>query len=183
MYDLTKRNLKQLILNKAVLHGEFKLASGGTSSYFLDTKRVTMDSAGASLVGLMMRKSIHPFTNVIGGMETGAIPIIISVLVTYHYYRDELKSFFVRKQPKTTGTETWIEGIVEEGTNISLLEDVVTKGNSVLKAAERLKKEYPESRIVKIVSLIDRLEGGREKIEEAGYKYESLFTIKELGLL
>lgn len=107
-------------------------------------------------------------------METGAIPIVSSVINSISFYTDNYcTSFFVRKQLKNRGTNKWIEGEVLPKARILLVEDVVTKGNSIIKAAEKVKEEYPDCKIVKIISLVDRLKGGAESIKEAGYVYEA----------
>lgn len=182
--EIIKKELLEEIKSRAIQYGKFKLASGGESNYFLDMKKVTMDSIGCKLIGdLMAYQMLFNRATAIGGMETGAIPIASSTIRSIpSCIYGRFNSFFVRKQPKKTGTKVWIEGVIENDSRILLVEDVVTKGGSVLRAVSRIKEEYPNCKIVRIVSIVDRFEGGAENIEKAGYVYKSIFTIDDLGI-
>jgi orotate phosphoribosyltransferase len=114
----------------------------------------------------------------VAGMSVGADPIVCSILAKANEEDIPLEGILVRKETKKYGTQRQIEGNVREGMDIVLVEDVVTTGGSVLKAAEILEKE--KLQIIKIFALIDREEGGKENIEAKGYEFESFFTLKEI---
>lgn len=114
----------------------------------------------------------------IAGMSIGADPIVCSILAKANEEDIPLEGILVRKEPKKYGTQRQIEGNIREGMDIVLVEDVVTTGGSVLKAAEILEKE--KLQIIKIFALIDREEGGKENIEAKGYEFEAFFTLSEI---
>ena len=157
----------------------FKLTSGQMSRYYVDCKKVTLDPKGAALIGRLVFeriKSLHP--QGVGGLTLGADPIALAVAVTSYLEGQPIPAFIIRKEPKGHGSRAWIEGSLPEGAEVVVVEDVVTTGGSTLKAIERLKAHG--CKILKVIALVDRQEGGREKIAAAGYPLEHLFTVDDL---
>jgi len=175
------QKLLHLIYHKSFRHEAtpvFKLASGRTSRYYIDCKKVTLDPEGATLIGRIIFdrvKSLHP--QGIGGLTLGADPIALAVALTSHAKGQPIPAFIIRKEPKGHGTEAWIEGGLPKGSGVVVVEDVVTTGESAKKAIERLKAHG--CKILKVVALVDRQEGGREAIEADGHPLESLFTVDD----
>lgn len=156
----------------------FKLTSGQMSRYYVDCKKVTLDPKGAALIGRVVFdriRSLRP--KGVGGLTLGADPIALAVAVTSYLEGQPIPAFIIRKEPKGHGSQAWIEGNLPEGTEVVVVEDVVTTGGSTLKAIERLKAHG--CKILKVLALVDRQEGGREKIEVSGYALESLFTVDD----
>lgn len=157
---------------------KFRLSSGTMSRYYVNCKPVTLDAKGAVLIGRLVYdriKSLHP--DGVGGLTLGADPIAVSVAVTSGSTRRPIPAFIVRKEPKGHGSRTWIEGGLNQGSKVVVVEDVITTGGSTLRAITRLRAHG--CRILKVVALVDRQEGGREKIEARGIPVESLFTIRD----
>lgn len=157
----------------------FKLTSGEMSRFYVDCKKVTLDPKGAALIGRLVFdriRSLRP--DGLGGLTLGADPIALAVAVTSYLEGQPIPAFIIRKEPKGHGSRAWIEGNLPEGAEVVVVEDVVTTGGSALKAIERLKAHG--CKILKVLALVDRQEGGGEKIEAAGYPLESLFTLDDL---
>lgn len=181
------KNLYRLLKEKSFFTGDFTLASGKKSNYYIDCRLTTLDPEGACLVGAAIRKTIfdkcHELeTNVdsIGGLTLGADPIALSASMASYQGEDIqiLKPFVVRKAAKEHGKGKQIEGGFKEGDSVVALDDVITTGGSTLKAIEAIENEG--GKVAFVLVLVDRQEGGKEIIEEAGYKVFSLFTRDEL---
>ena len=121
----------------------------------------------------------HVETPVVAGLTLGADPLVSGVAVCSALDMRLVNALIVRKEPKGHGTGAWIEGpLFPKGTKVTVLEDVVTTGGSSIKAVEKLRDAgYVVDRIVTIV---DRKEGGEDAIKEAGLELRSLFTIDDL---
>ena len=180
-------NLYRLLKEKSFFTGDFTLASGKKSNYYIDCRLTTLDPEGACLVGAAVRKTIfdkcHELeTNVdsIGGLTLGADPIALSASMASYQGEDSkiLKPLVVRKAAKEHGKGKQIEGGFKEGDSVVALDDVITTGGSTLKAIEAIENEG--GKVAFVLLLVDRREGGKEIIEEAGYKVFSLFTRDEL---
>ncbi len=157
---------------------EFKLASGRMSRVYLDCKKVTLHPEGASLIGqLLFARIKHRRPDAVGGLTLGADPIALAIAVASFQRGQPIPAFIVRKEPKGHGSQVWIEGDLSIGARVVVVEDVVTTGGSTMKAIERVKAHGCE--ILGVLALVDRLEGGRERLASAGYRLDSLFTIKD----
>ena len=168
-------------------HPTFKLTSGLTSPYYVDCKKVTLNPHGGYLVGRLIFdriKSLSP--QGIGGLTLGADSVAQAVSIVSHLSHYPIPAFVVRKAPKNHGlasqegspSDGWIEGDLAPGSRVVVVDDVVTTAGSTLKAIERLTAH--RCQILKVMAIVDRLEGGNEAITSLGYSFESLFTIKDL---
>lgn len=177
-----KNELLNYILDRAFLYSAenpFILSSGKKSPYYLDCRKITLFSPSFNLIGaLFWQKIKYLGVDGVAGMSIGADPIVCAILAKSAEDNLPLEGLLIRKEPKKYGTQKQVEGNVKEGMNVVLVEDVVTTGGSVLKAAEILEKERLE--IIKILALIDREEGGKENIEKKGYEFEAFFTFGEI---
>ncbi len=181
MYD--KQTLIELVRTRALKFGEFTLASGKKASYYLDGKQVTLDSVGAKLVaeGILDLLADHlPLPKAVGGMSIGADPITAAVITMAGVRGIPLFGFMVRKESKGHGTKRFIEGPVQPGDAVVIVEDVVTTGGSSLEAIQRC-EEFGLS-VSRVVAIIDRMEGGREAFTDRGYAFGSLLTIRDFGI-
>lgn len=170
-----------LFETKALKRGDFTLASGKKSSYYLDGKQVTLDSGGAVLIAegiLELLTESKP--TAVGGMSIGADPITAAVITLAGLRSQLLLGFMVRKEPKTHGTKQYLEGPVQAGMKVAIVEDVVTTGSSSLQAINRV--EDFGCQVVQVIAIVDRLEGGREVFAERGYPFASLLTIRDFGI-
>lgn len=156
----------------------FTLISGKVSPIYIDCKTVSLDAEGAYLIGelLFERMKDLPIDGV-GGMTLGADPIATAVSLTSYLGGKPLSAFIVRKEPKVHGSGLQIEGRLPAAARLIVVEDVVTTGGSTVKTIEVLQKAGHY--IVGVMALVDRKEGGRERLRSLGYSLESLFTIDE----
>ena len=181
MYD--KKQLQSLIMEKSLKFGDFTLASGKKATYYLDCRTITLDSVGAKLIGegileLLQQDSMP---QAVGGMSIGADPITAAVITVAAFQNVPLKGFMVRKQGKGHGTNQFVEGPIVAGDRVVIVEDVVTTGGSSLEAIEKV--EALGITVVGVIAIIDRLEGGREQFEAKGYAFQSLFTVRDFGVV
>ncbi|MEE3175846.1 MAG: orotate phosphoribosyltransferase [Verrucomicrobiota bacterium] len=181
------KDLFLLLREKSFFTGEFTLASGQKSTYYIDCRLTTLDPKGACLVGAAIRNTVIEKSNEldvtisgIGGLTLGADPIALASAMASYQANDPspLKPFVVRKEPKDHGKGKQIEGGFKEGDTVVAIDDVITTGGSTLNAIEAI--ERSGGHVAFVLVLVDRQEGGKEIIENAGYKVFSLFTRDEL---
>jgi orotate phosphoribosyltransferase len=179
VYD--KQALIALFKEKALKRGDFTLASGKKATYYLDGKQVTLDSAGARLVAEGILDTLGDrLPKAIGGMAIGADPITAAVITMAAVRGQSLKGILIRKESKGHGTNRFVEGPVQPGDDVVIVEDVVTTGGSSLEAIERA--EAFGLRIARVVAIVDRLEGGAANFASRGYEFASLLTIRDFGI-
>ncbi|HUT13438.1 MAG TPA: orotate phosphoribosyltransferase [Thermoguttaceae bacterium] len=180
MYD--KQALIDLVREKALKFGQFTLASGKMASYYLDGKQVTLDPTGSRLVAEGILDLLDPddMPAAVGGMSIGADPITAAVVTMSGVRGTPISGFMVRKQSKGHGTDQFIEGPVREGDEVIIVEDVVTTGGSSLTAIERA--EAFGLKVVQVIAIIDRMEGGAEAFTRRGYRFSSLLNIRDFGI-
>lgn len=159
------------------------LSSGKESDFYIDCKRTALTAEGHYLVGRLFFEAISRETPDVvgaGGLTLGADPLASAVALTSFLQKKPIHAFIVRKEPKGHGTGQWIEGMsqVPKGSRVAILEDVVTTGASTIKAIERA--ELEGLKVARCYALVDRLEGGREAVEQTGHKLTTLFTRKDL---
>ncbi len=155
------------------------LTSGRTSAYYIDAKMTTLDPQGARLVGLMILDLLRSFEiDAVGGYTLGADPIVSVVAALSAETGRPLPAFIVRKEPKKHGERKMIEGPFRKGWRVAVVDDVVTTGGSTLKACRAVEEEG--GKVALTLTIVDRLEGGRENLEAAGYPFYSLFTRDDL---
>ncbi len=174
-----KARLLAIIKQKSFLRGQFKLASGATSDYYLDMKPTTFDPEGAALVADIIFSMLRDDTtsDAIGGLELGAVPIIAAVCARSFPERP-IQGFIVRKETKDHGTAQKIDGNFKPNSKVILLEDVTTKGGSVMQAVRAVRARGAE--VTRIISILDRLEGAEETLKKEGIALQSIFTTKDL---
>lgn len=179
MYD--KQALIALIKETALQFGEFTLASGKKASYYLDCRRVTLDSRGAKLIGAGMLELLSGgLPPLVGGMAIGADPITAAILTLAGVEGKPLRGVMVRKEPKQHGTGKYVEGPYAAGEEVVIVEDVVTTGGSSLLAIERC--EAVGLKVTRVLAIVDRMEGGREAFAARGYDLRTLLTIEDFGI-
>lgn len=171
----TREDVAKRIAEVAVLHGEFTLRSGRKSSYYVDKYRFSTQPDVLKALGEMFAERLPGDVNRLAGAELGGIP-----LVTAASLASGLPTVFIRNQKKEYGTAKQIEGELNDGDRVVIVEDVATTGGQVLEAANVL--IAMGAKVIKIIAVIDRQEGARENIEKAGFEFEALFTIADLGI-
>lgn len=179
MYD--RDRLIALFRERALKFGDFTLASGQKSNYYLDGKQITLHSHGLRLVseGLLELLDDVEF-EAIGGMSIGADPIIGGVLTVAAEQGRSLDGFLVRKQAKKHGTNRYVEGPARPGAKVVVVDDVVTTGGSSLEAVDRI--EEFGCQVMCVVGVCDRLQGGAANFAKRNLPFRCLLTIDDLGV-
>ncbi len=179
----TRRQLVELIEQRALKRGSFTLASGRTASFYLDAKQVVLDAQGSMLVGraiLQRLQALGELPDAIGGMSIGADPITSAAVTMAGVAGLPLKGFMVRKEPKGHGLQRYVEGPVEPGQRVVIVEDVTTTGGSSLLAIDRATEFGLQ--VERVVTVIDRLAGAAAAFAARGIPLEPLVTIRDLGI-
>lgn len=176
-----RARLRHLLQTTAIKHGSFVLSSGKTSSYYLDARLVTLDAEGAWLTGRVLLETLADVqVDAIGGPTMAADPIVAATIVVSHDEGRPLKGFLVRGEAKDHGRLRQIEGPLEPGMRVAIVDDTLTTGGSLLRAARAA--EAAGCTVACVVALVDRLEGGTEAIRDAGYDLRFVYTVRELGV-
>ncbi|MEG4810449.1 orotate phosphoribosyltransferase [Microcoleus sp. F8-D3] len=171
--------LLDLLCEFAYREGDFVLSSGQKSSYYINCKPVTLHAEGALATGRLLLSMLSSDVQAVGGLTLGADPIVTAVSVVSALGDRPIPALIVRKETKGHGTMAYIEGpLLPEGTNVAVLEDVVTTGKSAMQAVERLRGAG--YKVDRVLSLIDREQGGGELYREAGLDFQAIFTIQDL---
>lgn len=162
---------------------EMKLASGRTSQFYFNMKPTMMHPEGAALIASLILDDVGADgADLIGGLEMGAVPLAASVAAISHSENRPLATFFVRKQVKEHGTQAMIEGLAPDetmtGKRVVVLEDVTTTGGSALKAVDVVRGAGGE--VVKVITVVDRLEGAQDAFKEAGIAFAALLSADDV---
>jgi len=178
-----QERLRQLLLTRSVRRGSFVLASGRRSTFYIDARQTTMSGEGLILIGTLglerlLARAWSP--QCVGGLTLGADPVAFAIAVAARGRGLALDAFTVRKQAKDHGTGQRIEGCFVPGASVVVVEDVITSGRSAEEAAAAVLAAG--GRVLGILAVVDREEGGRANLERAGYAVEALLTAADLGL-
>ncbi|MBD1840380.1 orotate phosphoribosyltransferase [Coleofasciculus sp. FACHB-64] len=179
--DLTtlRQQLLDLFCHVAYKEGDFVLSSGQRSSYYINGKPVTLHPQGALATGRILLSLLPMDTQAVAGLTLGADPIVTAVSVVSAYENRPLPALIIRKEAKGHGTQAYIEGpILPTGAKVVVLEDVVTTGQSAMKAVERLRDAGYS--VDEVISLVDRQQGGAEFYQSVGLKFQAVFSIPEI---
>lgn len=174
-----RQALLDLFCEVAYKEGDFLLSSGQRSTYYINGKQVTLHPQGALGVGRILLPYIPADTVGVAGLTLGADPIVTATSVVAAYEGRSLTALIVRKEAKGHGTQAYIEGpTLPAGSPVVVLEDVVTTGQSAMKAVHRLRDAGYQ--VDRVISLVDRQQGGAEFYAEQGLNFDAVFTIADL---
>ncbi len=160
----------------------FTLASGEKSEYFIDGKMTAVSSDGAELIGEVLYEHTKDASiDAIGGLQVGAVPLATAAVISYKRHGRPIEGFWVREETKSHGTQKRIEGGLQKGMRVAVIDDVFTKGGSTLKAVEAVRELGCE--VVLVLALVDRLRGAEELFRRNGIaNYRTVFTIRDFGI-
>jgi orotate phosphoribosyltransferase len=176
-----EQQLLELLKERSFKLGTFKLVSGATSNYYIDGKMSEVFSKGAFLIGRVLYEMTKDLKfDAFGGLEVGAVPLTAVTVVHYHLNGRTMEGFWVRDKTKTHGTRKLVEGGVKAGDRVVIVDDVITSGQSSLKAIEAVRELGCE--VVLVLALVDRLQGAAKAFREAGVVFRSVFTIRDFGI-
>src|SRR5262249_22541415 len=178
-FSREKERLLEIIKQKSLLKGKFKLASGACSDYYLDMKPTTFDPEGANLVADIIYGMLRDDQGIdaIGGLDIGSSPIVIGVAMR-SWRNSPITGFVVRKEKKGHGTDKLIDGNFKPNTTVALFEDVTTKGDSVMQAVRAVRARG--ATVKRIITIVDRLEGATDNLRREGINLEGIYTAPEL---
>ncbi len=164
----------------------FRLSSGRVSPHYVDLRALLCLPEALALAGTIIFGRIKQFeresktkVHAIGGPAVGSIPIASAVAYCSHQASEPIETFFVRKEAKDHGLRKWVEGHSTEGSSVVVVDDVVTTGSSTLTAIQAAKQQGFQ--VVKIIVLVDRLEGGNDELSRLGIPYEAVLTLKDIA--
>jgi orotate phosphoribosyltransferase len=177
-----KNRLAEIIMNKSFQYRDnppFTLASGRTSNYYFNCKPTTLDPEGMNLIGMIIFAMLADTdVSAAGGLTLGADPIANALSLISYQRGKPIKSFIIRKDVKGHGTKSAVEGDVRPGEKVAIIDDVITTGGSTLTAIERAREAGLI--IERVVTLIDREEGGRENILRQVARVDAVFTRSDI---
>ncbi|HLN33097.1 MAG TPA: orotate phosphoribosyltransferase [Gemmataceae bacterium] len=180
MSNPSRARLLELFKTRAMSFGRFTLASGKESTYYINSKKVLFNAEAIWLLGDILWEMTKDLNiQAIGGLEVGAIPMATAAGLHYHMHGRQLEGFFVRKQAKDHGSQQRVEGVVEAGFRVVVIDDVFTQGGSVAQAIAEV--ENLGAKVVAVSCIVDRLEGARERLADK-YNYLPIFTIRDFGI-
>lgn len=174
-----RRDLLPILRREAVLRGDFVLSSGARSSYYIDARRVTLSSAGAALIGVVVLDlALAMGAEAVAGLTLGADPIVASVATVAGLTDKRMDALIVRKAAKAHGTGRRTEGPWTDGVAVAIVDDTFTTGTSALEAASAVLNQG--GKIAGVIALIDREQGARQAVEAAGYRFERVFSADDV---
>lgn len=178
-----RERLIELLRRDALRLGRFTLASGRSSHYYVDGRAITLLAEGAALVsaGVLEILNALPEVTAVGGLTLGADPIVGATLaLASGRGKPGLRGFLVRKEAKGHGMGKRVEGSIEPGGAVAIVDDVATTGGSSLQAVDAV--EALGCRVGCVIAMLDRLEGASEAFAARGLEFHSLLTIRDLGV-
>lgn len=177
-----ERRLFEILRDNSFQFGDFRLASGDRSTYYIDGKMTEVSPEGAYLIGEVIRERTADIAfDAIGGLEAGAIPLTAAAVIAYFHDGRPIEGFWVRDGEKKHGTKKLIEGRLKPGSRVVIVDDVVTRGNSAQKAIVAVRGIGCE--VVRVLAIVDRLQGAAKLYREMGLAdYQRVFTIRDFGV-
>jgi orotate phosphoribosyltransferase len=175
--------LRRLLLERSVRHGDFVLSSGQRSSFYIDCRPTTMSADGLVLIGRLGTAAIQSAgwrPRAVGGLTMGADPVAYAIAAASRGTDIQMDAFSVRKEVKGHGTGRGIEGNFGVGFEVVIVEDVITTGGSARKAIEAV--EEAGARVLGVLAVVDRGEGGRATLEAEGREVVALMSATDLGV-
>lgn len=178
-FPTLRQALLDLFCQVAYKEGDFVLSSGQSSTYYINGKQVTLHPQGGAAVGRILLSMLPPDTQAVAGLTLGADPMVTATSVVAAYEGRSIAPLIVRKEAKGHGTQAYIEGLtLPPNSPVVVLEDVVTTGQSALKAVERLRQAGYQ--VTQIIALVDRQQGGAELYQQENIPFQTVFSIQDL---
>ena len=174
-----RTRLLALLRERAFREGDFTLASGQKSNYYIDGRMIAVCPEGSWLIGEAIFQQIRDVEcDAVGGLAVGAVPLVTATMIACHTHGRSLEGFWVREKPKEHGAQKQIEGKLPANPKVVIVDDVITSGGSSIKAAEAV--EAAGGKVVMMLAIVDRQQGAAELFHQRGYPYRPLFIKDEL---
>jgi orotate phosphoribosyltransferase len=182
-FGFDRQRLITMLRRDALKEGSFRLSSGRTSHYYVDGRTVTLSAEGAVLIGAAVLELLEarPEIRAVGGLTLGADPIVGATLaVAALAGRGDLRGFLVRKDAKAHGTQSRVEGPLDAGSTVAIVDDVATTGSASLQAVDAV--QAMGCHVALVIAVLDRLEGAAAAFAQRSLPFHPLVTIRELGV-
>ena len=171
--------LRQMLLQRSMRFGEFVLASGATSSYYVDVRKTSLHPEGLRMISRLFYEALQADDiTAVGGLTLGADPLVAGLMLHSAEVGKPLEGFLVRRTTKDHGMRGQVEGNLAGHKRVAILDDVITSGDSALIAAEAA--ESYKAEVVRVLTVVDREQGAAQIFQQRGYPYTSLFAIDDL---
>jgi orotate phosphoribosyltransferase len=175
----SRSQLLEVFKARAFSFGDFTLASGKKSTYYVNSKKAIFNGEVVNLLSDVLWDMTRDLNiDAAGGLEVGAIPMAAVLAQRFAMHGKPLEGFFVRKQAKAHGSQERVEGVLKPGMRVAVLDDVLTTGGSMLQAIQEIEKVG--GIVVAAVCIVDRMEGAREAL--GNYAFLPIFTIRDFGV-
>src|SRR5216683_507300 len=176
-----QQRLREILRERSITHGDFTLASGRRSNFYIDARRTTMSGEGLVVIGTLglARLAARGWApDLVGGLTLGADPVAYAIAAAARAQGWPVDAFSVRRQAKTHGTGRRIEGCFSPGDQVLVVEDVITTGQSAQEAIAAIRGEG--GTVLGVLAVVDREEGGRASLEAQGLAVDALVSASEL---
>jgi len=174
-----RARLRELIRECSLEFGAFTLASGGQSHFYLDLRRTVTHPEGAYLVSTLLLDRLQgDRPDAVGGPSLGADPIAGAAAALSHLHGEPLRAFMVRSAVKNYGLSREIEGSLQAGDRVVVIDDVITRGRSLIRAA-KLVRDFGCD-VIRVLTLLDRQDGGPEALAREGFTHDTLFVLSDI---
>jgi orotate phosphoribosyltransferase len=174
-----RARLSAVLIERSLRFGDFTLASGAKSTYYVDVRQTSLDGEGALLIATLLLPFLREAgVEAVGGLTMGADPIVGAVIALARTQDFPLTGFLVRKEAKGHGTGKRIEGPFRAGLKVAIVDDVITKGGSAMNAYEAALEAGADVRLVACV--VDRGQGGSDEFAARGVTFRAVYGIREL---
>ena len=175
----SRERLRQLLKERSVRLGGVTLASGQQSDFYVDGRMTVLAPEGAHLIGeILYEETRDDEFEAVGGLAVGAVPVVSAFVLSCYHHGRSVEGIFARSEQKKHGTQKLVEGKLQKGDRVLMVDDVITSGGSTLKAIDAVEAEGGTVDLV--FSIVDRDAGARELFADRGYEYRSIFTRKDL---
>jgi len=171
--------LRQMLLERSMRFGEFVLASGATSNFYIDVRKTSLHPEGLKWISKMFFEALEgDRVTAVGGLTLGADPLVAGVMLHSAQVGKPLEGFLVRRNVKDHGLKSQVEGNLAGHKRVAILDDVITSGESAILAAEAA--ESYKAEVVRVLTVVDRGQGASQIFQQRGYPFTPLFSIGEL---
>ncbi len=174
-----RQQLLDLIIAQAIHFGTFTLTSGLVSHFYIDCRKVTLSARGAFLTGNTMLDLLDRLDlQAVGGMTVAADPVATAIAVESWHRERPLNAFIVRKEAKAHGLHRQVEGPLQVSDRVAIVDDTLTTGGSIFQAIEAV--EATGATVAAVAVILDRLQGGADRIRQRGYPVYSVLTYDDI---